>query len=64
MKAESCNKIFVTVINDYHINDHVDSPINNPYEENQIQHLLYKKCWIRHCTVALEDLIKSPVLVL
>jgi len=60
MKAEDCNKIFVTVIEDYHRTDHVNSPIKNPFEKNKIHHLLYKKCWVDTVQWHLEDLIRVP----
>lgn len=60
MKAEDCNKIFVTVIEDYHKNDHVNSPIKNPFKKNNIHHILYEKCWIDTVQWHLEDLIRVP----
>lgn len=60
MKAEDCNKIFITVIEDYHKNDHVNSPIKNPFKKNNIHHILYKKCWIDTVQWHLEDLIRVP----
>ncbi len=37
--------IFEQCINDYHIHDTVNQPINNPFEKDQIEHLLYAKNW-------------------
>ena len=41
--TELSNSIFVQVINDYHKADHVDTPINNPFEEKTIEYFLYLK---------------------
>ena len=30
--TEQANKIFLQAIRDYHLKDHVDTEINNPYE--------------------------------
>ena len=39
--------IFEKAINDYHVNDNVDTPINNPYAERSIEYYLYlKKNWL------------------
>ena len=46
MKAIECNAIFKKVIEDYHVNDHVDSEIVNPFEKNSLNNFLYEKCWI------------------
>ena len=35
MKAIECNAIFKKVIEDYHVNDHVDSEIVNPFEKKK-----------------------------
>lgn len=60
MKAEDCNKIFNQSIIDYHKEDHVDAPSLNPYNENSIEFLLYKKNWIDTVQWHLEDLIRDP----
>ena len=60
MKAKDCNKIFNQSIVDYHKTDNVDSPSLNPFEENTIEYLLYKKNWIDTVQWHLEDLIRDP----
>ena len=35
--TQLCNPIFVQSINDYHVTDNVDTPINNPYEWQSIE---------------------------
>ena len=60
MKAIECNVIFKKVIDDYHIKDHVDSEIINPFEKNSLNNFLYEKCWIDTVQWHLEDLIRAP----
>lgn len=58
--TELSNSIFVQVINDYHKADHVDTPINNPFEEKTIEYFLYLKNWIDTVQWHLEDIIRDP----
>ena len=58
--TEQANKIFLQAIRDYHLKDHVDTEINNPYERNTIEHSLYLKCWIDTVQWHLEDIIRDP----
>ena len=58
--TKQSNEIFTQVINDYHVTDNVDTPINNPYERNSIENRLYLKCWIDTVQWHLEDLIRDP----
>ena len=58
--TEQANNIFRQAIRDYHLKDHVDNPINNPYERNTIEHGLYLKCWIDTVQWHLEDIIRDP----
>lgn len=60
MISSICNNIFEKSINDYHITDDVDAPINNPFEKNGLEHLLYLKNWIDTVQWHLEDLIRDP----
>lgn len=55
-----CNSIFEESINNYHITDNVDSPINNPYPKDKLEHLLYLKNWIDTVQWHLEDIIRNP----
>ena len=52
--------IFEQSINDYHVYDNVDQPINNPFEKDKIEHLLYAKNWIDTVQWHLEDIIRNP----
>ena len=58
--TEQANKIFFQAIRDYHLKDHVDTPINNPYERDSIEYSLYLKCWIDTVQWHLEDIIRDP----
>ncbi len=58
--TEKANQIFVQAIRDYHLKDHVDTPINNPYERDSIEYSLYLKCWIDTVQWHLEDIIRDP----
>ena len=58
--TEQCNSIFNQAIRDYHLTDCVDTPINNPYQRDSIDHILYTKCWIDTVQWHLEDIIRDP----
>lgn len=52
--------IFEEATKAYHINDDVDTPINNPYEPRTIEYYLYLKNWIDAVQWHLEDIIRNP----
>ncbi len=58
--TKQCNQIFNQAIEDYHVNDNVDTPINNPYECDTIENRLYLKCWIDTVQWHFEDIIRDP----
>ena len=58
--TELSNSIFNQVIADYHKNDHVDTPIQNPYPLRSIEYYLYLKNWIDTVQWHLEDIIRDP----
>lgn len=58
--TELANRIFVQSITDYHKNDDVDNPINNPYPLKSIEYYLYLKNWIDTVQWHLEDIIRAP----
>ena len=58
--TEQSNIVFNQAINDYHIKDHIDTPINNPYDRESIENRLYLKCWIDTVHWHLEDIIRDP----
>ena len=55
-----CNEIFNKAIQDYHLKDNVDTPINNPYHHDTIENRLYLKCWIDTVQWHFEDIIRDP----
>lgn len=56
----TCNAIFTKAIEDYHVKNDIDTPINNPYERDSIENRLYLKCWIDTVQWHLEDIIRDP----
>ena len=58
--TNEANQIFERAINDYHVLDNVDTPLNNPYQKDSIQNSLYKKCWIDTVQWHYEDIIRDP----
>lgn len=58
--AQAANDVFNRSTEDYHVNDHVDTPIANPYAEGTIEHTLYAKNWIDAVQWHLEDIIRDP----
>ena len=60
MKSLDFFKIFDQSINDYHVQDSIETKIKNPYHKDQFEHLLYKKNWIDTVQWHLEDIIRDP----
>jgi hypothetical protein len=60
MRAEEMNAVFDQCVANYHIIDHVDSPIHNPYKDGDFKNLLYTKSWIDTVQWHLEDIIRDP----
>lgn len=58
--SQLCNSVFNKCIADYHVTDHVDAPVKNPYEPNSIEYFLYLKNWIDTVQWHLEDIIRDP----
>ncbi len=58
--TELCNPIFEQTIRDYHLKDHVDTTIQNPFELKTIEYYLYLKNWIDTVQWHLEDIIRDP----
>ena len=52
-------EIFNQSINEYHQKDDVDTPINNSFEKNTLEWLLYAKNWIDTVQWHLEDIIRD-----
>jgi hypothetical protein len=62
MFTDTANRIFQDVIEKYHVLDRVDQPFSNPYNDDEelIEHLLYRKCWIDTVQWHYEDIIRDP----
>lgn len=60
--SEKAYQIFETSTKDYHITDHVDAPIKNPFPEKSIEYYLYLKNWIDAVQWHLEDIIRDPAI--
>lgn len=60
MKSGEAYTIFERSIDDYHHHNHIDTPLNNPYAKEDIQHLFYHKNWVDTVQWHLEDIIRDP----
>ncbi len=60
LKATDCYNLFNKSIADYHITDHVDTPVKNPYPDGSFEALLYGKNWIDTVQWHLEDIVRNP----
>lgn len=60
LNASDCYTIFQQSIDDYHVHDHIDTPIHNPFPVGDFNWLLYAKNWIDTVQWHLEDIIRVP----
>lgn len=60
LNANQCYAAFQKSINDYHVHDHVDTTIQNPFTAGSFENLLYAKNWIDTVQWHLEDIIRLP----
>ena len=60
MFSKIAYQVFEQSIQDYHKFDNVDQPINNPFDKNKFEHLLYHKNWIDTVQWHFEDIIRDP----
>ena len=60
MFSEFAFKIFQESIIEYHIKDDVYQSFSNPYTQDSIEHLLYRKNWIDTVQWHYEDIIRNP----
>jgi hypothetical protein len=58
--SELSRGIFSEATRIYHIADHVDTPITNPYQLGTIEYDLFHKNWIDAVQWHLEDIIREP----
>ena len=52
-------QVFNTSIEDYHVLDDVNTLINNPFEKDSLERILYAKNWIDTVQWHLEDIIRD-----
>lgn len=62
MQIDKAISIFQQSINDYHLTDSVETPIQVPYQAGSLEHLLYSKNWIDTVQWHLEDIIRDPAI--
>ena len=62
MFSDKANHIFQEVIEKYHEVNTVDQDFSNPYdrEDQLLEHLLFRKCWIDTVQWHYEDIIRDP----
>jgi Protein of unknown function (DUF4254) len=60
LNANQCYGAFQQSIDDYHVSDHVDTAVKNPYPAGSFENLLYAKNWIDTVQWHLEDIIRLP----
>lgn len=60
MISAIANNIFQRAIEDYHHYDDIDHPLENPYDSQSLEHLLYLKCWIDTVQWHMEDVVRNP----
>lgn len=58
--SEKCYQVFEQSVKAYHVTDHVDATVHNPYEVKSIEFYLYLKNWIDAVQWHLEDIIRNP----
>ena len=60
MISETANRIFNQAIAGYHQFDDIDHPVENPYDAESLEHLLYIKNWIDTAQWHMEDVVRNP----
>ncbi len=60
MFSSTAFKIFEESIRKYHVIDDVNQTFLNPYDKEEITHLLYRKNWIDTVQWHYEDIIRDP----
>ena len=58
--SKLCDEIFNKSVEDYHVNDSVNTVIKNPYKIKTIEYYLYLKNWIDAVQWHYEDIIRDP----
>lgn len=57
--SEKCCRVFEQATNAYHITNHIDATVHNPYEVKSIEFYLYLKNWIDAVQWHMEDFVRS-----
>jgi len=57
--TETAWKVFNQSIEDYHVFDDVNALVNNPFEKDSLERILYAKNWIDTVQWHLEDIIRD-----
>ena len=57
--SDTAWQIFNTSIEDYHVLDNIETPINNTYPADSLERILYAKNWIDTVQWHLEDIIRD-----
>jgi hypothetical protein len=60
LSASALYSVFQQSIDDYHLQDDVDTPLKNPFPSDCFENLLYHKNWIDTVQWHLEDIIRLP----
>ena len=60
LNANQCYAAFQQSIDQYHVHDHVDTPVKSPFAADSFEDLLYRKNWIDTVQWHLEDIIRLP----
>lgn len=60
MFSKLAYSVFEKSIADYHIHNSVNQSINNPFDKDKFEHLLYHKNWIDTVQWHYEDIIRDP----
>jgi hypothetical protein len=58
--SKLCIAVFQQCVKDYHVHNHVDYPIQNPYTPDSFDYLLYLKNHIDTVQWHLEDIVRDP----
>lgn len=58
--SQLCIQVFHQSVKDYHVHNHVDHPIENPYASGSFEYLLYLKNYIDTVQWHLEDIVRDP----
>jgi hypothetical protein len=58
--SKLCIQVFHQCVKDYHVHNHVDQPIQNPYTSDSFEFLLYLKNYIDTVQWHLEDIVRDP----